>query len=392
MSTMLKLCCRKFKSYNVILDFLYILGVPGMKRKEQWQLTLLHLISITIMHIGHLHILVLDGGVLNYCNDFQCSKITFSIIMWRLLLLANWYSIYFKRKEVKDLLSAIEMLQKERNKKLFRTLNVINGIFVLVLLVYVYLIVRGSSGIILWPDSNKIDSMFHKLAFGLGTAIQIPVKAAFIFLFHFFTWPFIYLCPLLLSLFYTSWCFVLSRQLKEIGDQLADLSQSSSSNSRRLAIGFINNYGDMYQLAGLSESALSTQVFWLCSSHFLLLFRLFSKLLFVYTYIPITLVNDSVVPVLQSLCFFAISYSASEVSHQDGVVRERAEDAAFRMELAKDTKDCGEILAKFVRSRKPLIFSACGMFDFTKGFLLASSGVLISYNLLILQLNTSTGN
>lgn len=388
---MLKLFCGKFKSYNVILDVLYILGVPGMKRKEQWQLTLLHLISITIMHIGHLHILVLDGGVLNYCDAFQCSKITFSIIMWRLLLLANWYSIYFKRKEVKDLVSAIEKLQKERNKKLFRTLNVINGIFVLVLLVYVYLIVKGSIGIILWPDSNKIDSMFHQLSFGLRMAHRIPLKAAFIFLFHFFTWPFIYLCPLLLSLFYTSWCFVLSKELKEIGDQITELPQSSS-NKRRLAVGFINNYGDAYHLAVLSESALSAQVFWLCSSHFLLLFRLFSKLLFVYTYIPITLVNDSVVPVLQSLCFFAISYSASEVSCQDGVVRERAEDAAFRMELAKDTKDCGEILAKFVRSKKPLIFSACGMFDFTKGFLLASSGVLISYNLLILQLNTSTGN
>ncbi|KAG8186463.1 hypothetical protein JTE90_009222 [Oedothorax gibbosus] len=342
------------------------------------------------MHLGHLAIFVLDGRILINCEDFQCSKVSLSVVLWRLSLVGNWCSFFFKRKKVEELTRAIETLTNKsvRNKKLNRIIYVVNVIFVLTLLLYLYLVIKGSIGIVLWPNTKRINKVFSRLFSGVDYDLGQTGKAACIYLFHFFTWPFIYFSPLLLSLFYASWCFILSKQLKELGDQLLKELPQSGCHRRRIVIVFIKNYEELYDLAVLSEAALSSQVFWLCSSHFVLLFRLFSKLWLTDTYIPVTLVKDSVLPTLESLCFFAIAYFASEVNYCDLAVRDRAKDVAFRLELAKETKECGKVLSKFLKSKKVLMFSGWGMFDFTRGFLLASSGVLLSYNLLILQLNT----
>lgn len=131
------------------------------------------------------------------------------------------------------------------------------------------------------------------------------------------------------------------------------------------------------------------QVFWLTASHFVMVFIQFSRVLGFYTYSGSVFVENSVLAGLQCASFFGVTYFAAGVHERDMAVRRAAEDCAFRLTAkGQGPRELGDLLERFLQSKGVVIFSALGIFDFTKGFLLSSTGVLISYNLLILQLDT----
>ncbi|GBO00581.1 hypothetical protein AVEN_133641-1 [Araneus ventricosus] len=91
---------------------------------------------------------------------------------------------------------------------------------------------------------------------------------------------------------------------------------------------------------------------------------------------------------LNFVAFFATSYSAAEVSRKDERIRKRIKSVAFNRYVQKDTKEQGDLLQRFVQSKAEIVLSAGGVMNFSRGFLLTSAGVLITYNLLLVQLNT----
>ncbi|GBN98818.1 hypothetical protein AVEN_6704-1 [Araneus ventricosus] len=94
--------------------------------------------------------------------------------------------------------------------------------------------------------------------------------------------------------------------------------------------------------------------------------------------------------ILNFVTFFSIAYAASCVYEKDQKLRKAIMEISFSLRCAEDTKRDGKLLLEFIRSKEQLIFTANGIFTFTKSFLLAAASVFLSYNLLLLQLDTKT--
>ncbi|GBN04557.1 hypothetical protein AVEN_257151-1 [Araneus ventricosus] len=124
-------------------------------------------------------------------------------------------------------------------------------------------------------------------------------------------------------------------------------------------------------------------------SQFIVLFAMLSKILGFYGYFNVILdVENSVFASLQSISFLTIIFFASAVKREDEDLRNHVHHIGFQWSLAEETKECSKLLVRFIESKHHLVLTAGGIFHFTKSFLFSSIGVLITYNLLFLQLGT----
>ncbi|GBM61922.1 hypothetical protein AVEN_69577-1 [Araneus ventricosus] len=135
---------------------------------------------------------------------------------------------------------------------------------------------------------------------------------------------------------------------------------------------------------------MSLNILFLCCANFSNLFVIVSLILGFNKYPNAGLtLNRIVFGMLSFVAFFAVSYCASEVSREDEKIRKRMKSVVFNLSVKKDTKKQGDLLQRFLQSKAEIVLSAGGVMNFSRGFLLTSSGVLISYNLLLVQLNTA---
>ncbi|GBM56967.1 hypothetical protein AVEN_224877-1 [Araneus ventricosus] len=152
---------------------------------------------------------------------------------------------------------------------------------------------------------------------------------------------------------------------------------------------FCNEYTLIHQFACLTESAMSLQVFFLTCSYFSDLFSLFSNVLGFYTkHNGIFIVAKVVSTTLNFASFICIAYTAAGVNEKDQKLRKGIKEISFKLRCSDDTKRDGKLLLEFITSKEKLIFTANGIFTFTKSLILASASVFLSYNLLLLQLDT----
>ncbi|GBN00744.1 hypothetical protein AVEN_53853-1 [Araneus ventricosus] len=82
------------------------------------------------------------------------------------------------------------------------------------------------------------------------------------------------------------------------------------------------------------------------------------------------------------------AYSAAETYEKYKKLKKRAKEISFTLRCLEDTKDDGKLLLKFIRSKEKLICTTSGIFTLTKSFLPAAASVFITFNLLLLQLDT----
>ncbi|GBM71517.1 hypothetical protein AVEN_266882-1 [Araneus ventricosus] len=127
----------------------------------------------------------------------------------------------------------------------------------------------------------------------------------------------------------------------------------------------------------------------LCSANFSDVFAIFSFALgFSKNLNALLTLNGIVFGTLNFVAFFATSHFAAAVSREDSMIRKRMKSVAFNLSVTKDTKGQGELLRRFIQSKTEIVLTAGGVMNFSRGFLLTSAGVLITYNLLLVQLNT----
>ncbi|GBN76444.1 hypothetical protein AVEN_170553-1 [Araneus ventricosus] len=125
----------------------------------------------------------------------------------------------------------------------------------------------------------------------------------------------------------------------------------------------------------------------LCSANFSDVFAIFSFALGFSKHLNALLtLNGIVFGTLNFVAFFATSYFAAEVSREDSMIRKRMKSVAFNLSVSKDTK--GHLLRRFIQSKTGIVLTAVGVMNFSRGFLLTYAGVLVTYNLLMVQLNT----
>ncbi|GBN34368.1 hypothetical protein AVEN_57897-1 [Araneus ventricosus] len=192
--------------------------------------------------------------------------------------------------------------------------------------------------------------------------------------------------PLMLSLFYVHLCLILSRLIELCREQLSFIT--NSCNLQYAVPCFIRNYKTLHELTSLTESALSLQVFWLLVAHFVMVFLWLSAILGFYQHEGGALSTEmQMFAPIVGFSLFSILFFASRINKEDDELRLRVKDVAFELSLRTETMDSSKLLLRFIESKQQLVFTAWSVFHFRKSFLFVCAGVLISYNLLILQLN-----
>ncbi|KAG8189605.1 hypothetical protein JTE90_018961 [Oedothorax gibbosus] len=336
------------------------------------------------MLVSLLYTFALYSNELLKYTDFNRSKVIVSFLVWRSFIAGNWLALFLKRNRIKQ--SLLEMKKQQRKHKLeTKKRRLMKNIITLAFLsINVFITFNITAAFYL--DENLTEKWFNFLTFGYyndGKCSKI-LKVAIAALFFGICKIFIATLPLLVSLFYIYYCIDLRLLISNCNELLDTLSNKKTKENLLV---FIRNYSRLHCLAMQSESALSTQVLFLVALHFTMVFIQFSKLFRFHPYSASIYIENSLYPVLNTVSFFAIIYFASEVHRQDGVLRRKAKDVVFRMWLQKGTRKKSEVLRRFINSKRTIVFSACGMFNFERQVLIHSLGILCSYNLLILQLN-----
>ncbi|GFR01026.1 uncharacterized protein TNCT_330361 [Trichonephila clavata] len=166
-----------------------------------------------------------------------------------------------------------------------------------------------------------------------------------------------------------------------------------AADIKNISTSFLNEYSAIQQFAHLVESTMSPEVLWLCAANFTDLFSSLSNVLgFHSNSNPIYRTEKVIYTSLNLLAFFAIIFFAAEVCRKDQKLRETSKKAAFMLSLSNESREHGKLLYRFIESREEIILSAWGVFNFTRSFLLASTASLISFNLLLVQLDTYKAN
>ncbi|GBN28586.1 hypothetical protein AVEN_185110-1 [Araneus ventricosus] len=227
---------------------------------------------------------------------------------------------------------------------------------------------------------SEVEIWFQSICFGKDQNIYFPVKLTVVATYYVSTRTIKYVCPLLLILFYVQQCFLLSQYLKE---------QRHYSSLKQISVPcFIRDYNFLHKTILLAESALSLQIFWLISSLFTSLFVLFSATLrFNSSSSLIVDLEYIIFAALQGISFFVVIFFAAQVNEEDEELRHEVKDIAFQLKQWKRTEKSYETLFLFLESKRPLALTASGLFQFKKNLLLTSAGILITYNLLMLQLD-----
>ncbi|KAG8190190.1 hypothetical protein JTE90_011914 [Oedothorax gibbosus] len=162
-------------------------------------------------------------------------------------------------------------------------------------------------------------------------------------------------------------------------------------DTRKKVSDFICCYQKIHQLTMLTEQALSTQVFFNLASQFALTFSYLALWLGMYTERdPVFNFESNAFKALQSMSFFVVTVVASRVKQSDQAVRIKVKELAYQLRLSSNTIEYGNSLQMFMDSKEPLILTAWGIFKFTQSSFFNTIGILITYNLLLLQLESKT--
>ncbi|GBO40385.1 hypothetical protein AVEN_26606-1 [Araneus ventricosus] len=319
------------------------------------------------------------------CENFRCAKLVSSLIIWQISILINWYAIYKNRFEIAKLLKEFKRLEKKQRFKFTKYASLVNIITALFLLSCIAF--WGTAIVVISMDVEEAKRWFEDLTFNKNLSVNYSLKVVFTSMYIASTRICRLVTPLLLALFYIYWCLNLKRFIKLSAEQLH--ASLKNPNKQFLLTHFIHHYNSCHGLALLTESALCEQIFWLMVSQFIVLFAILSKILGFYGYFNVILdVENSVFASLQSISFLTIIFFASAVKREDEDLRNQVHHIGFQWSLADETKECSKLLVRFIESKHHLVLTAWGIFQFTKSFLFSSIGVLITYNLLFLQLGT----
>lgn len=358
---------------NFLPMILYFLGTPGMVKYNRLASIIFHYISVLLLIASNVHIFALFYGDLNGCIEIQCRKVIASNLILRCFLIANWLSFYLKRKHTKSLISSFK-LHKTATINCRYFVNILTTAFLLFYIFQSSMIVK-----VLWTDKTTTKRLFERISFDTVNNLKHLTKVGIYSVYYICIELYSEVLPLLITLYYTSWCFVIKRAIESCEAQF-----TNSHWDRRMVSNFINEYKSIYRLAAQFESAMSRQVFFLNACHFIVVFIQVAKVLHFRRFYPSVFIEKTSFPILHTISFFAITYFAGKVHEKDQMLRHRVQDLAFHLESSKSSMKYGRILNQFIRSKEAVVFSACEIYNFKKSLLLASVGVVISYNLLVL--------
>lgn len=371
-----------FDNYNTLHLFLYLIGIRSFKPKSPSSCLKCLNLSITILfHLGILYKFIQFGEQLIFlCSDFQCKKANFSRILWRIGIYGSWLSLQIKRKNLINVFVKFQSSHIAIRQSYNRLANVaflLYSTFTLALLISIIYVTVF--------EEMLANSLLSEIIFLRNVTLHSPLKEISIVSYYVPGRIMITTTVWLLTLFYAAFSITLSKLLKECS---LFITQQSIAY-------FVPKYEFVHDLVISSENALSMNAFFLCCSYFIELSQVFANALgfWAKAFDDVRLHMQAVIfTALSCVGYFIVAFSAAKVGKEDEILRKKVKRIAFELSLSNKTKMDGKVLLNFLNSREKLVLTAWSMFPFTTHFLLASIGILSTYNLLIIQIDIDDKN
>nr|XP_015903969.2 uncharacterized protein LOC107436688 [Parasteatoda tepidariorum] len=369
--------------YDFFPTLLFLIGVRsnGKSTITKWEVLLLA-VPIVLIPLTQAWIVLLKGySMLYYCSNIKCTKKCLCQLLIRAFVVADWIILKVKEKEIASLLQRFKTLKRLRGS-IFRRCNlIINSATVIILLfstvVYIFIVEHFLTNI---EDSKRY---FAAATFNANISLDdftISILTALYFLVTRLTRTVI---PSLLSIIYITWCNALCEAVKRCKDMI----RIPTANKTLDYLPFIQEYTYTYNLIAEIENIFSSHVFCLIGANFFVFFLSFTQLVgFTSIFDMPQKTENFTILLVQGVLLFVIIYKAAKVGEEDRLVRKKVKDLVFFLLSSKETCHNGNFLSEFLNSKPNITLTAGGAFTFTKSLLFTTVGVIITYNLLILQL------
>lgn len=338
------------------------------------------IILIAWVHIATLCLMAIYINDLKNCHSVYCKKVNIAFNLLAITIIGVWCSIIHRRNEVYNMLKEYKIFQ-QRFKMLFHKFRIIinatTAVFIVCCIIYIiicmkYFITNGS--LTKW--------WIYKIGVSSVMSSDFLVEQIFLFFYMVSTRTVYIFYPGILALYHISLFSSLSIMLSYVNDSVHSMKVCTSTEK------FINFYETIHNMATSIESALSLELLFLTLFQYTLVYTVVSDFYEQETDILMYIEKMSFrnIPVL---FFIVMVFYESEVNYQDIRLRKNVRGLVFRMTTVENNAKCADVLSRFMDSKDEIAFSAWGMFRFTRTFILTSLSVLITYSILILQLDTA---
>ncbi|KAF8763754.1 hypothetical protein HNY73_021899 [Argiope bruennichi] len=361
-------CKRLGKKSNFFFRLIFAFNIVGIGFTNYSKPKIIAMTSVKILlHLFLLYrVAMLTFQINNFKYGIKLSAFTY--VRDSLVLLA-WHSVYCKRKKIlklmKTLMKLIELSPASCSK--------VQMMIFYVSLVGVYMCPLVTAAVMIgFLTENKALKYQRSTLFG-KCSTYFPRMIAFLINYSYNLY--LLTIPLLISLTYVFICVNLQKMLARI---TKSLKKCHSLENAKLAY---HRATELFLVISKVEDALSVCIFFVISFNVLLTFVCFAYGLGYYNWSKAGSANVIGWFFSNQTSFISIVCSASGV---------KAESARLKMTFQavlsglKQEKDVSPLLVK-IEVFDSVSLTAWKMFEFSKGFILSTYGIILTYGLLALQ-------
>lgn len=309
------------------------------------------------------------------CDTSYCRKRLVMLIIWVLCLLIMWYSLVLKKPLVKrmfKLYTAFHDCYRTIFKRSSLIINILTSLHIAVFIVNII-----ATMVILFSNEELTNTWYDYVKiFEAG-----PFTKRIILFFYFISSRSIFvLFPGMISLLHLTLFMSLNQVINKCSDYIVHLKTGKHVEE------FINTYTKIYKMATSVESAISLEMLFMTSYQYSKMYLIISNLYEETSEIDDILKMDLNIQYLQN-CLYTLSlFVAADIHARDSSLKSKIKDVAFRMSFSRGTLVYSDVLTRFVDSKEIITFTAWKMFSFTRTFIITSTGVFLTYSILILQI------
>ncbi|GIX75123.1 hypothetical protein CDAR_479601 [Caerostris darwini] len=363
---------RKFDFFFGIFKLLYLFGldIGGKKSKKA---TVKNCLSVFNLRAAMFHLVCVNLTYSMFLYDFRKTEKTVRKVSLvrkvpELFTFLLWYSVYYKRNSIKNLMSRIHHVNQELSLSTTTAVTVTGFAAILVIFIVAplsILLFESEETLLFYTEYYN----FGVRTFGAGVNYAVTVPTIFAYYFYIFTFP---ACVCVL---YSALCLTLKRALVAH----ASLARAEFAGLRkRHLLSISGRYGRILGLVEHFEDALSLVAFFLSFHYFICVFYFlniyqshqesspYAKYVFYGLYGIVSYVG--------------MAMFASSVTEADRAAR-RANRDLFR----RAHPGGGE--GQSTDPERAFALTGWGCFTFTKSFILAAFGSILTYTLLLMQLD-----
>lgn len=321
--------------FLILTDFLYVFTLILLLKKQNYELTFIFSFLTPV-----------------FCYPIMCC------VMWH------------KRRYLRRLKIITDKIHPQKSSKVFLLLNllhILNIVFFLFHpLLYLFIEIKYYAEFEIYP----IEYVEFPWLFMAGGGIYAIVFYQITF-------------PLFITLVFVSFCYWCSSELKAVQKELE--SFSLFLHSRIFEI--LKAYDEVIEVATTVEDAFSNVTFLLLVSHFVNTFTSMGNILrgtftsFLRIQCLINLIFDVLGLILLIFLAAETPIVLEKIKKSLGILEERVNFSN------KNQQKSLKMAVKTFLKKDIFVFSACNMVFFRRTLIIASFGTLISYGLLLIQLN-----